>query len=130
MIRRAFFPGFCLQINFAFFSFVVVIVVFGECYKHRAKNVTLYLVNRQHKIGRIFLSIPLRIILWLKKSYRHNRCSLSTNFYKTSLCLSRVLLCSDRVMFSLNTGAQGACEGSIKKKKRGTMRGDSRANRL
>ena len=48
--------------------------------------------------------------------------------YKSILCYTVGLLCSDRVMFACNTGAKGVGEECIKKKKRGEIRGDSRVD--
>jgi hypothetical protein len=63
-----------------------------------------------------------------KKSYRHNRYSISLHGYYITYIMSKSLgLCSDRVMFSDNTGAKGGCEGEIQRNKRADMRGDSRA---
>ena len=69
-----------------------------------------------------FSFIPVRFkIVWAKRVFP----SLWNDSYKSILYYSVGLLCSDRVMFACNTGAKGACEECIKKKKRGEIRGEA-----
>jgi hypothetical protein len=68
----------------------------------------------------IFLFIPILSRYMGKKIIQAKRFfHLSARLlYNYILCLSRLLLCSDRVKFSMNTGAQEACEGDVQKNKR------------
>ena len=51
-------------------------------------------------------------IVWAKRVFP----SLWNDSYKSILCYTVGLLCSDRVMFACNTGAKGDSEECIKKK--------------